>query len=68
MRIFTCQLDDRIHLDGEISIVITKISQNQASLGIRAPASVRILRKETVSGGGTKKGANTKKAAGKRQP
>ncbi|AFH50207.1 Carbon storage regulator [Ignavibacterium album JCM 16511] len=48
MLILTRKLNDEINIDGEITIKIISISDNQVKLGIEAPRDVQIVRKEVL--------------------
>lgn len=48
MLILTRKLNEEINIDGEITIKIISISDNQVKLGIEAPRDVQIVRKEIL--------------------
>lgn len=48
MLILTRKLNEEINIDGEITIKIISISDNQVKLGIEAPKDVQIVRKEVL--------------------
>lgn len=48
MLILTRKLNEEINIDGEITIKIISISDNQVKLGIEAPKDVQIVRKEVI--------------------
>ncbi len=48
MLILTRKLNEEINIDGEITIKIISISDNQVKLGIDAPRDVQIVRKEVL--------------------
>lgn len=48
MLILTRKLNEEINIDGEITIKIISISDNQVKLGIEAPKDVQIIRKEIL--------------------
>lgn len=48
MLILTRKLNEEINIDGEITVKIISISDNQVKLGIEAPKSVQIVRKEVL--------------------
>jgi len=48
MLIITRKLNEEINIDGEITIKIISISDNQVKLGIEAPKDVQIVRKEVL--------------------
>lgn len=48
MLILTRKLNEEISIDGEITIKIISISDNQVKLGIEAPRDVQIVRKEIL--------------------
>lgn len=48
MLILTRKLNEEINIDGEITIKIISISDNQVKLGIEAPRDVQIVRKEVL--------------------
>lgn len=48
MLILTRKLNEEINIDGEITIKIISISDNQVKLGIEAPKDVQIIRKEVL--------------------
>ncbi len=48
MLILTRKLNEEITIDGEITVKIISISDNQVKLGIEAPKDVQIVRKEVL--------------------
>jgi carbon storage regulator len=48
MLILTRKLNEEINIDGEITIKIISISDNQVKLGIEAPRDVQIVRAEIL--------------------
>ncbi|GMU94962.1 MULTISPECIES: carbon storage regulator CsrA [Ignavibacterium] len=48
MLILSRRLNEEINIDGEITIKIISISDNQVKLGIEAPKDVQIVRKEVL--------------------
>jgi len=48
MLVLSRKRDERIEIDGDIVITVNRIRGGQVSLGIEAPAGVKILRSELV--------------------
>ena len=46
MLVLTRKTDERIHVGNDIVITVVRVSGNRVSLGIDAPAGVRVLREE----------------------
>lgn len=46
MLVLTRKTDERIHVGNDIVITVVRVSGNRVSLGIEAPAGVRVLREE----------------------
>ena len=48
MLVLTRTIGDKIHIGGDITVVVTKTTGNRVALGIEAPEAVRIVRGELV--------------------
>jgi carbon storage regulator len=46
MLVLSRKIGDKVVIDGNITVEVVKIHGNRVTLGIEAPASVRILREE----------------------
>ena len=49
MLVLSRKIGEKLVIDGNISVVVQKISGNRVTLGIEAPESVRIVRGELLS-------------------
>jgi carbon storage regulator len=48
MLVLSRKLNEKIVIDGEITVTIVKIDRNQVRIGIEAPGHVRVYREEIL--------------------
>jgi carbon storage regulator len=49
MLVLSRKLNEKIVIDGGITITVVKIDRNQVRIGIQAPSNVAVMREELVS-------------------
>lgn len=58
MLVLSRKVNERIQVGEGISIVVVRIIGNRVTLGVQAPAEVKILRGEVKPNGGSERGGN----------